>query len=128
MVRIVSFLFAPASAAIFDCSEIIVLILLFICTCAYLHEKMPSLLDSYKTGFSGIFWKSARIGERLSPYISVICVVMAVYVLLFQLYVWLKTKRSLTNLLSFVNDVKYKRMNFRIALLHLFHFHVHKST
>ena len=28
--------------------------------------------------FLGIFWKSARIGERLSPYISICCVVMAV--------------------------------------------------
>lgn len=60
------------------------LILLFCCTCAYLHEKMPSLLDGYKTGFSGIFWKGARIGERLSPYVSVGCLIMAVYVLIFQ--------------------------------------------
>ncbi|KAF5869810.1 uncharacterized protein Bfra_011010 [Botrytis fragariae] len=28
--------------------------------------------------FTGLFWKCARIGERLSPYISVCCVVMAV--------------------------------------------------
>ena len=60
------------------------LILLFICTCAYVHQKMPSLLDSRKTGFSGIFWKAARVGERLSPYVGVGCVIMAVYVLLFQ--------------------------------------------
>ena len=26
----------------------------------------------------GIFWKCARIGERLSPYVSLCCVVMAV--------------------------------------------------
>ena len=26
----------------------------------------------------GIFWKFARIGERLSPYVSICCVVMAV--------------------------------------------------
>lgn len=26
----------------------------------------------------GIFWKCARIGERLSPYMSICCVVMAV--------------------------------------------------
>lgn len=45
---------------------------------------MPSLLDAYKTGFSGIFWKSARIGERLSPYVCIACIVMAFYVLLFQ--------------------------------------------
>ena len=26
----------------------------------------------------GIFWKCARVGERLSPYVSLCCVVMAV--------------------------------------------------
>ena len=26
----------------------------------------------------GIFWKCARIGERLSPYVSLCCIVMAV--------------------------------------------------
>ncbi len=26
----------------------------------------------------GIFWKGARIGERLSPYVSICCVLMAV--------------------------------------------------
>ena len=30
------------------------------------------------TRFMGIFWKCARIGERLSPYISICCVLMAV--------------------------------------------------
>ena len=45
---------------------------------------MPSLLDSYKVGFSGIFWKSARIGERLSPYVAAMCKVKDIYVLLFQ--------------------------------------------
>lgn len=28
--------------------------------------------------FFGIFWKCARIGERLSPYISICCILMAV--------------------------------------------------
>lgn len=28
----------------------------------------------------GIFWKCARVGERLSPYVSICCVVMAVSV------------------------------------------------
>lgn len=28
--------------------------------------------------FIGIFWKCARIGERLSPYVSIFCVFMAV--------------------------------------------------
>ncbi len=31
-----------------------------------------------KSRVMGIFWKCARIGERLSPYISICCVLMAV--------------------------------------------------
>jgi hypothetical protein len=32
--------------------------------------------------FLGLFWKCARIGERLSPYVSLACVIMAVMVML----------------------------------------------
>ncbi|CCT67262.1 related to S-adenosylmethionine-dependent methyltransferase, putative [Fusarium fujikuroi IMI 58289] len=39
-------------------------------------------MDRNKNGFMGIFWKCARIGERLSPYISICCVLMAVSILL----------------------------------------------
>lgn len=28
--------------------------------------------------FFGMFWKFARIGERLSPYVSICCMIMAV--------------------------------------------------
>jgi len=31
-----------------------------------------------RSSFTSVFWRAARIGERLSPYISVCCVVMAV--------------------------------------------------
>ena len=33
----------------------------------------------------GIFWKSARIGERLSPYVSLACLAMAVCSSIFAL-------------------------------------------
>ena len=35
----------------------------------------------------GIFWKCARVGERLSPYVSLCCIVMAVSIskLLFKM-------------------------------------------
>lgn len=40
---------------------------------------MPSLLDKRKdTVPMGFFWKFARVGERLSPYVSICCVAMAV--------------------------------------------------
>jgi len=34
--------------------------------------------DSDGSSILGIFWKFARIGERLSPYVSICCIVMAV--------------------------------------------------
>ena len=38
------------------------------------------MLDNRRNGALGIFWKFARVGERLSPYVAVCCVVMAVSV------------------------------------------------
>ena len=29
----------------------------------------------------GIFWKAARIGERLSPYVSLACIIMGISIL-----------------------------------------------
>jgi len=40
--------------------------------------------DSDGSSILGIFWKFARIGERLSPYVSICCIVMAVRTLVFQ--------------------------------------------
>lgn len=35
--------------------------------------------DTYmRHSFFGVFWKFARIGERLSPYVSLCCIAMAV--------------------------------------------------
>ena len=58
--------------------------LLTICTCAYVRSLWPALLDRNKTGFLGSFWKFARIGERLSPYVALSCVAMAVHTLVFS--------------------------------------------
>jgi hypothetical protein len=73
-------------------------LLLSICTCTYAHYVFPSFMDARKDGCVprslslqqpcsnhsrspiGIFWKLARIGERLSPYVSICCVLMAVSV------------------------------------------------
>jgi hypothetical protein len=35
-------------------------------------------MDRNKDGVLGVFWKCARIGERLSPYVSLCCILMAV--------------------------------------------------
>lgn len=37
-----------------------------------------------REGILGFLWKLSRIGERLSPYVSVGCLVMAVHVLFFK--------------------------------------------
>ncbi|KAI3400026.1 hypothetical protein diail_4860, partial [Diaporthe ilicicola] len=65
-------------SALFNFQSLLLVILLLICTCAYVHDMFPSVLDRKKDGPMGVFWKCARIGERLSPYISICCVGMAV--------------------------------------------------
>ena len=73
------------------------MLLLFICTAAYCHQLFPAFMDRKKDSYVpnmiqyyrkrdlihgrpvvGVAWKCARIGERLSPYISVCCVIFAV--------------------------------------------------
>nr|ACO08150.1 UPF0373 protein precursor [Oncorhynchus mykiss] len=68
-------------SAIFNFQSLLTVILLLICTCAYLRAMTPSLLDKNKTGFLGIFWKCSRIGERKSLYVAVCCVIMALSIL-----------------------------------------------
>lgn len=70
----------------------------FFCSFAPAHMRTQSCLESWTgtkmgtglcldgwhpsthllSSFLGIFWKCARIGERLSPYISICCIFMAV--------------------------------------------------
>uniref|UniRef100_A0A3P8TP31 Protein kish-A n=1 Tax=Amphiprion percula TaxID=161767 RepID=A0A3P8TP31_AMPPE len=57
-------------SAIFNFQSLLTVILLLICTCAYIRALAPSLLDKNKTGLLGIFWKCARIGKALiAPYL-----------------------------------------------------------
>lgn len=67
-----------SQSALFNFQSLLLVILLLICTCAYVHDMFPSVLDKKKDGPMGVFWKCARVGERLSPYISICCVGMAV--------------------------------------------------
>lgn len=66
-------------SALFNFQSLLVVIVLVICTCTYLHAQIPSLLDARKKGLSGTFWKAARIGERLSPWVSASCLILGVY-------------------------------------------------
>ncbi|CAG7837392.1 unnamed protein product [Allacma fusca] len=68
-------------SALFNFQSLLTVIALLICTCTYVHALLPSLLDKNKTGLLGTFWKCARIGERLSPYVGASCVALAVSLL-----------------------------------------------
>jgi len=81
-------------SAIFDFSSLLTVLILLICTCTYLRELRPAVFDPpnpenksihYKErkGLGGTFWKLSRIGERLSPYMGVACLCMAIKTLLF---------------------------------------------
>ncbi|KAL2352839.1 hypothetical protein BJ546DRAFT_985410 [Cryomyces antarcticus] len=71
-------------SALFNFQSLLLVILLLICTSAYTHHVWPGLIDRNKNGVLGIFWKFARIGERLSPYVSICCVLMATSILIGQ--------------------------------------------
>ncbi|KAH6891160.1 hypothetical protein B0T10DRAFT_560423 [Thelonectria olida] len=73
---------ADFTSALFNFQSLLLVLLLLICTSAYVHHFAPGIMDRNKDGVMGIFWKCARIGERLSPYISICCVVMAVSILM----------------------------------------------
>ncbi|KAJ3396798.1 hypothetical protein HDU92_001902, partial [Lobulomyces angularis] len=69
-------------SALFNFESLMTVILLLICTCTYIRGLFPTIMDKNQVGFAGMFWKAARIGERLSPYISIWCIVMAVRIFL----------------------------------------------
>ncbi|GAA6061910.1 hypothetical protein JCM10212_000535 [Sporobolomyces blumeae] len=68
--------------AIFNFESLLLVILLVICTCTYARATAPGLIDRNKQGLFGIFFKFARIGERLSPYVALACIVMGFRILL----------------------------------------------
>lgn len=81
-------------SALFDFPSLLVVILLFICSTAFLRTLYPNIFTTKSTtgdgitstqeqhtGFYGFAWKASRIGERLSPYVGFACVLMAIHVL-----------------------------------------------
>ncbi|RHZ87799.1 hypothetical protein Glove_30g24 [Diversispora epigaea] len=69
-------------SALFNFQSLLLVILLTICTCTFVKAQAPAILNKNKSGFLGLFWKAARIGERLSPYVSLACIAMAISILL----------------------------------------------
>ena len=74
-------------SAIFDFPALLIVLLLLICTSAFVRatttstQTKSSFLDNFKKGAVGLPWKAARIGERLSPWVASSCVIAAIYVL-----------------------------------------------
>ncbi|KAH6656230.1 hypothetical protein BKA67DRAFT_492890, partial [Truncatella angustata] len=64
--------------ALFNFQSLLLVVLLIICTSTYVHAIFPTFMNNRKDGIINPFWKAARVGERLSPYISLCCVAMAV--------------------------------------------------
>mmetsp|Transcript_33649 Transcript_33649/g.99156 ORF Transcript_33649/g.99156 Transcript_33649/m.99156 type:complete len:82 (+) Transcript_33649:111-356(+) len=80
-------------SAIFDFTSLVTVILLLICTAAFVREIRPGIYDGGRTyergfkgrsGFNGFLWKLSRIGERLSPYVAASCAIMAIHLLFFR--------------------------------------------
>ncbi|EEA05232.1 uncharacterized protein CMU_043060 [Cryptosporidium muris RN66] len=71
-------------SALFNFQSMLVVVLLCICTCSYLRPKIPSLIDNKKAGFLGILGKMAVIGDRLSPYVSISCILMGFMTILYR--------------------------------------------
>ncbi|KIY53146.1 DUF1242-domain-containing protein, partial [Fistulina hepatica ATCC 64428] len=70
-------------SALFNFQSLLLVLLLVICTCTYVRGVTPRIIDRNKEGFLGLFFMSARIaGERLSPYVAIACISMAVTIML----------------------------------------------
>lgn len=76
--------------AFFDFSRLLVVVTLTVCTCAYLHEgtrmayatmEQWNPKNNPRPGVAGIAWKFARIGERLSPWVALSCLLLAFHML-----------------------------------------------
>jgi hypothetical protein len=71
-------------SALFRLDGIILLLLLAICTACKLKQSIPSWFNANsESRWRVTLWKLARIGERLSPWIAISLVVMAIRRLFF---------------------------------------------
>eukprot|EP00051_Salpingoeca_urceolata_P030586 m.9177 g.9177 ORF g.9177 m.9177 type:complete len:72 (+) comp3428_c0_seq2:205-420(+) len=68
-------------SAIFNFQSLLVILVLLVCSCTFLRGHFPQMMDNRKDGPFSIFWKFARIGERLSPYVALSCFMLAGFVL-----------------------------------------------
>ncbi|KAI0601685.1 protein kish-A [Biscogniauxia sp. FL1348] len=50
-------------SALFNFQSLLLVILLLICTCAYVHQIFPTILDRNKQGYGPIFTRRAVCGD-----------------------------------------------------------------
>lgn len=62
-------------SALFNIDSLLRLIILMICTTTYIKTHFPSLVSKRTKGFASIFYKCSIIGERLSIYVSIMCII-----------------------------------------------------
>eukprot|EP00811_Abedinium_folium_P022477 NODE_31853_length_388_cov_2.337165.p3 GENE.NODE_31853_length_388_cov_2.337165~~NODE_31853_length_388_cov_2.337165.p3 ORF type:complete len:73 (-),score=20.36 NODE_31853_length_388_cov_2.337165:57-275(-) len=62
---------------IFDFQGVILVGLLFICTCSYLRPRFGAFVHPKSPGMAGVLGRAAVIGDRLSPWVCASCVIMA---------------------------------------------------
>ncbi|KDQ10590.1 hypothetical protein BOTBODRAFT_163696 [Botryobasidium botryosum FD-172 SS1] len=65
-------------SALFNFQSLLLVLLLLICTCAYARAVAPGLIDRNKEGRATML----SAWERLSPYVAISCVLMAITILL----------------------------------------------
>ena len=74
-------------SALFDFPSLLVVMLLFICLTTHARSLRPAIFDNSSdpvgqhNGLLGFCWKMSRIGERISEYVGISCLIMAFYVL-----------------------------------------------
>ena len=65
--------------AFFSFDSMIIVVLFFICSSSYVRALKPNWVDPYKKGFRGIVRSAAVIGDRLSPFVAVLCLGMGLF-------------------------------------------------
>ncbi|ELP91386.1 transmembrane protein 167 precursor, putative [Entamoeba invadens IP1] len=73
--------------ALFNFQSMMVVIILFVCTCTYLRLNIGfirNFMDKKKEGVPGMMWKAARLGERASPWVSLSCIALGIATLIWQ--------------------------------------------
>ncbi len=65
-------------SALFNFDSLLVLLCLAICLSTYLGRSFPDKIRTFNSGFSGLIKNGYIIGERLSPFVSIACIALAI--------------------------------------------------